>query len=176
RLDQAERERAQRIATDLKEVKSSTTTTQASLATVSSEVAAAKSERATAASDLKRGNGSLGGLSDRIATNASELAALKQRADRNYFEFDLRRTGQSQRVGDIGVVLRKADAKRNRFTIDVLADDKRVEKRDRTINEPVQFYVSKARQPYEIVVNEIRRDRVIGYLAAPKASVRLAAK
>jgi hypothetical protein len=49
-----------------------------------------------------------------------------------------------------------------------LADDKRVEKRDRSINEPVQFYVSRARQPYEIVVNEVQKDRVVGYLAVPK--------
>ena len=62
----------------------------------------------------------------------------------------------------------RADPKRNRYTLDVLADDKRVEKRDRSINEPVQFYVSRAHQAYEIVVNEVQKDRVVGYLAVPK--------
>ena len=66
------------------------------------------------------------------------------------------------------MVLRKADPKRSRFTVDVIADDKKVEKKDRTINEPVQFYVSRARQPYELVVNEVRKDRIVGYLAVPK--------
>jgi hypothetical protein len=75
-------------------------------------------------------------------------------------------------VGDILVQLKKSDAKRNRFTLEIVADDKRVEKKDRTINEPVQFYVvSKARLPYELVVNEVRKDVVVGYLAAPKVKI-----
>ena len=56
----------------------------------------------------------------------------------------------------------------HRFTIELLADDKRVEKKDKNLNEPVQFYVSKARQPYEIVVNEVKKDQIVGYLATPK--------
>ena len=67
--------------------------------------------------------------------------------------------------------LKKADPKRSRFTVQVQADDKTVEKRDRTINEPVQFYVSKFRQPYEIVVNEITKDHIVGYLATPKVEL-----
>jgi hypothetical protein len=73
--------------------------------------------------------------------------------------------------GDIMVQLKKADTKRNRYTLEVLADDKTVEKKDRTINEPVQFYTGKARQPSEIVVNEVRKDTIVGYLAEPKVQV-----
>jgi len=65
-------------------------------------------------------------------------------------------------------VLTKADAKRNRFTLAVLADDKRVEKKDRTINEPVQFYTSKAPQPYELVINQVTKTGIVGYLSTPK--------
>ena len=64
--------------------------------------------------------------------------------------------------------LKNADAKRSRYTLEVLADDKRVEKKDRTINEPVQIYVSGNRQPYEIVVNQVKKDAVVGYLSTPK--------
>ncbi len=67
------------------------------------------------------------------------------------------------------MLLKKTDQKRNRFTIEVIADDTKVEKKDKNLNEPVQFYVSKAPQPYEIVVNEVKKDQIIGYLSTPKA-------
>jgi len=66
------------------------------------------------------------------------------------------------------MLLKKTDAKKNRYTLELLVDDKRVEKKDKTINEPVQFMVSKARQPYEIVVNEVTKDQIAGYLSTPK--------
>jgi hypothetical protein len=69
------------------------------------------------------------------------------------------------------VLLKKTDAKRNKYTVEVYADDKRTEKKDRNINEPVQFYVAKARQPYELVVNEVGKDVVKGYLATPKDQI-----
>ena len=71
-------------------------------------------------------------------------------------------------VGALQLAVSKVDPKRNRFTLDVLADDKKVETRDKTINEPVQLYVAGYRQPVEIVVNEVRKDEVVGYLAVPK--------
>jgi len=66
------------------------------------------------------------------------------------------------------VTLKRTDVKRNKYTIDLMADDRKIEKKDKNTNEPVQFYLSKARQPYELVVNEIRKDQISGYLAAPK--------
>ncbi len=74
-------------------------------------------------------------------------------------------------MGDIQVALRKTDLKRNRYTVDVLADDKRVEKKDKDANEPVQFYAAGARQPYELVINQVKKDQVVGYLATPKVTV-----
>ena len=118
--------------------------------------------------DLKSVTGDLGVQSGLIATNGKELAALRELGERNYVEFDVSKTNQPQRIGAISIVLRRTDPKRNRFTLDVLADDKRVEKRDRYINEPVQFYVSRAHQPYELVVNDVKKDRITGYLAVPK--------
>lgn len=60
------------------------------------------------------------------------------------------------------------DLKKNKYTLELVADDKRVEKKDKNVNEPVQFYVAKARQPYELVVNEVKKDQIVGYLATPK--------
>ena len=64
--------------------------------------------------------------------------------------------------------MKGTDPKKNKFTVDLIADDKRVEKKDKNVNEPVQFYVARARQPYEIVVNEVKKGQIVGYLATPK--------
>jgi len=122
-------------------------------------------------SEVKQVAGDLGVMSGRVATNAKELAALRELGERNYFEFDLHKTNQPQKVGDIRLILRKSDPKHNRYTLRVLADDKTVERRDKTINEPVQLYVSGSHQPYEIVVNEIKKHEVVGYLATPKVQL-----
>lgn len=135
---------------------------------VKTEVAANKTELERTISDLKRVTGDLGVQSGLIATNNKELAALKALGERNYFEFDIKKSKQPRRIGDVSVVLKKADTKRNRYTIELVADDKKVEKKDKNINEPVQFYTSRARQPYELVVNDVKKDQIVGYLSTPK--------
>ena len=118
--------------------------------------------------EVKRVEAGLTDVSGAVATNAKELAALKELGERNYFEFALGKTRAPQKIGDLRLVLKKTDPKHNRFTVEVLADDKKVEKKDKTINEPVQLYVSGSSQAYEIVVNQVRKNEVIGYLAVPK--------
>ncbi len=137
---------------------------------VRTEVATTKGELEKTIAELRRVNGDMGVMSDRIATNATELTALRRLGERDYFEFTLAK-GSAQRVGDIQLSLKKADKKRNKFTVDVLADDRRVEKKDKGVNEPVQFYTAAAKIPYEIVVNEVSKDKVTGYLAVPKVTM-----
>lgn len=135
---------------------------------VKTEVASTKTELEKTIGDLKRVRGDLGEQSGLIATNGKELQALKALGERNYFEFRLPKAKQPQRVGDVMLTLKKSDQKKNKFTIELVADDKKVEKKDKSINEPLQFYTSKARQPYEIVINEVGKDLIVGYLATPK--------
>jgi chromosome segregation ATPase len=135
---------------------------------VKGDVASTQSDVQTANSELKRVNGDMGVMSGLIATNGKELAALRELGERNYTEFSLKRTSGMQKVANLQLALSRVDPKRNRFTLDVLADDKRIQKRDKTINEPVQMYLAGYRQPVEIVVNEVRKDEVVGYLAVPK--------
>ena len=135
------------------------------------DVAAAKTEIDRTQADLKRMTGDLGVMSGMIATNSTELSALRKIGEREYVEFTLPKNNVVQRVGDIQLALRKTDLKRNRFTIEVIADDKKVEKKDKTINEPVQFYTSATRIPYEVVVNQVSKDKVTGYLAIPKVKL-----
>jgi hypothetical protein len=175
RLERQQREVEQAVRTEIKQVEQTASTKIGEVSTevgaVRTEVSSTKSELEKTIANLKSVAGDLGVQSGLIATNASELAALKALGERNYFEFNLTKTKQPQRVGDILVQLKRTDEKRNRFTVDVVADDKRVEKKDRTINEPIQFYTSKARQPYEIVVNTVGKDRIQGYLATPKVTI-----
>jgi chromosome segregation ATPase len=169
RLAAEQNKQRQELAGELDGLKSATSAAQARFTEVSREVHSVRSEIGGAFADLKGVRGDLGYQGGLIATNARELAALKARGERRYFEFRLLKGKEAQAVGNIRLTLQKTDPRNNRFTLTVLADDKTIEKRDRTINEPVQFYVLGARQPYEIVVNEVQKDRVIGYLATPKA-------
>jgi hypothetical protein len=158
----------QQLSQELSEVAKVTESNSSGLGEVKTEITNTKSELNKTIENLKQVTGDLGVQSGLIATNGKELMALKALGDRNYFEFDLRKTKQPVKVGDIALKLKKADQKRGRFTIDVVADDRTVEKKDRTLNEPLQFYVSGARQPYELVVNQVQKDRISGYLATPK--------
>ncbi|MBV6430036.1 MAG: hypothetical protein IANPNBLG_00139 [Bryobacteraceae bacterium] len=168
-------EQHQQLVAQLGEITQTTSQTDQKVSGIATEVTGVKSDVAETKSaldktfgDLRSVRGDLGIQSGLIATNARELAALKALGERTYFEFQLPKTKSPQRIGDVAVQLKKSDTKRNRYTIELITNDKRVEKKDRTINEPVQFYMAKARLPYEIVVNEVQRDRIIGYLAAPK--------
>ena len=135
---------------------------------VKTDVQKTKSELEETVANLKRVSGDVDNHASLIATNAKELDALKALGERNYSEFTITKSKQPTRVGDVSVQLKKVDVKRNKFTITITADDKQVEKKDRTINEPIQFYTSKAKQPEEIVVNQVRKDTIVGYLASPK--------
>jgi hypothetical protein len=173
---EAEQKKQQaQMASELSQVKQSTDT---QIAAVSGDVSGVKSQLGMTQAELEKTianlnkvTGDLGVQSGYVATNGKEIAALKRMGERNIFEFNLGKTKQPQRVGDISMTLKKTDPKRNKYTIEVLADDKLTEKKDRSINEPVQFYVSKAKQPYEIVVNAVKKDQIVGYLATPKDQV-----
>lgn len=165
----------QNLSSQLGEMKSAASQTNekvtgiaTDVSVVKTEVASTRSEMDKTLADLRSVRGDLGVQSGLIATNAKELAALRAQGDRDYFEFQLAKTKTPQRVGDVSVQLKKSDTKRNRYTIELIANDKKLEKKDKSINEPVQFYLARARVPYEIVVNEVQKDKIVGYLSAPK--------
>jgi len=175
RLEQQQQAVEQSLRTEVSKVEQTASTkigeVSTEVSTVKADVSSTKSELEKTIADLKSTRGDLGVQSGLIATNAGELAALKRLGERNYFDINLGKTKLPQRIGDILIQLKRADTRRNRYTIDVVADDKKVEKKDKGVNEPVQFYTSKARQPYEIVINEVKKDLIVGYLATPKVQV-----
>ena len=178
KLEQEQVKQAKQTEAAIGEVKEQATSANTRIEAVNSdvsnvktEVASTKSELDKTITDLKKVTGDLGVTSGYVATNGKELAALKRLGERNYFDINLGKTKQPQRVGDISLMLRKTDPKRNKFTIEVMADDKLTEKKDKNINEPVQFYTGKAKQPYELVVNQVQKDLIVGYLATPKETM-----
>ncbi|MEO5926107.1 MAG: hypothetical protein ABIR70_19960 [Bryobacteraceae bacterium] len=163
------------VSTEVSAVKEDTNANKASVAAVSTEVTAVKTQADATKSELEKTisaltstKGDLGVQSGLIATNARELAALRERGERTYTEFRLAKAKTTQKVGDFQIRLTKADPKKNKYTVEVMVDDKLIEKKDKTANEPVQFIMPKAALPYELVVNEVRKDMIVGYLSAPK--------
>lgn len=148
-------------------LESSVGTVKETVGTVQQEVAANKTALDQTIADLKTARGDLGVQSGLIATNSKELAALRELGERNYVEFTVTKKAPVK-VANMTIALKKADAKRNKYNVEVMADDKRLEKKDKTINEPVQMYVGGARQPYEIVVNQVGKDTITGYVSVPK--------
>jgi len=168
----AEQERqnaeTQQVKQDLTQVAQATETNEATIKQVDSKAEATQTELSETISALKAVTGDLGVQSGLIATNSTELAALKELGERNYYEFDIRKSKRPVRVGDISLRLKSTNKNKGRFTIEVVADDRAIEKKEKTMNEPLQFYVSGARQPHEIVVNPVEKNRIVGYLATPK--------
>ena len=121
------------------------------------EVDATKADLETTKSKLQSTIGDLGVQSGLIARNHDEVEELKRLGERDIFEFSLNKSSQGpDRVGPIQVQLRKIDTKHFKYTLNVVADDKSIEKKDKTVGEPVQFYVRGARAPYEIVVFDLQ--------------------
>ena len=164
RLESAQQQTAQAVTA----VSSEVSNVKTDVGGVKSDVAKTQSDLANAISQLTSMKGDLNGHSSLIARNHDELELLKHRGDRNYYEFSLAK-GQKKPVGTISLQLKKADAKKSRFTIVVFSDDKQYEKKDRNLNEPLQFYSGKEPMLFEIVVNSVNgKNQVSGYLAVPK--------
>jgi chromosome segregation ATPase len=169
----------QQVSSEISDVKQSATATNSKIADVSTDVgnvktqvSATQAELQKTIADLKSVTGDLGVQSGLVATNGKELAALKRLGERNYIDIKLGKTKKAQRFGDITLLLKDANVKKNRYTVDVMADDKLTEKKDKSINEPVQFYTSKGgRLPYELVINTVQKNEIVGYLSTPKETI-----
>ncbi len=121
-------------------------------------------------SDLGMARSEFGTL---IARNHDEIEQLRRMGERDYFEFSLDRN-RPQRVGGVGLVLRKTNPKRHRFNLAMTVDEMEIEKKDRTVNEPIFFYVGGSKRFYELVVNKVESQQVKGYLSAPKGAAQTA--
>ncbi len=176
----AESIRKNQVASDAKltqQITEAQKESEAKIGAVATDVTGAKKDIEATRTDLEatkskldRATGDMGVMSGLIARNKDDLEELKRRGDRNYYEFTLQKSKTPQRVGPVQMKLDKTDQKKSKYTMTVLADDKSIEKKDKTSGEPIQFYVKGAakQSPYEIVVFDVGKNQISGYLATPK--------
>ena len=176
----AESIRKQQVASDQKLTEQISAAQKASdekIGAVATDVSGAKKDIDATRTDLEatktkleRAAGDMGVMSGLIARNHDDLEELRRKGDRNYYEFAIQKSKTAQKVGPVQIALNKTDQKKNRYTITVLADDKSIEKKDKTSGEPVQFYVKGSARltPYEIVVFDVNKNQITGYLSTPK--------
>ncbi len=115
--------------------------------------------------------GTKGELTGAIARTHDELVALAHRTDRDYFEFNLARKGAKQKIGTLMVELARTNPKKNQYSINLYFDDKRTERKDKSVNEPLYFYMQGASSALEMVINKLGKDSIAGYVSAPKGFI-----
>jgi hypothetical protein len=181
KLTQGELKKARQQATkikeeDAKELADLQNQTTAQLATKASvddfnklgtDVTGVKTDLDATKNNLQMARGEFGTL---IAKNHDEIEELRRRGDRDYYEFTIDKKNDRQKVGDLMVELRGVNAKKNLFTVAIFVDDARYEKKNRSANEPVYFFVHGSRAPLEFTVNSIGKDKISGYLSVPKVN------
>jgi hypothetical protein len=163
------------VAVDQK-VTSLATSVKAELATkansddvnkLNGDVTGVKSDLDATKNSIQMARSEMGTL---IARNHDEIDQLRRMGQRDYFEFTVQRKGGATKVGSIQIELKDTNTKKNRYTINVLADDNSFEKKDRSVNEPIFFYTGGTRAAIELVVNKVTKTTATGYLSAPKAA------
>ena len=135
---------------------------------VKTDVAATKASLEATIAQLQHTIGDLGVQSGLIANTRGDLEALKHKGDRQYYEFTLLKGSKPQAFSTVALQLKKTDPKRGKYTLDVTADDKTIEKKDRNQSEPVQFYTGRDHMLYELVVWTVDKNKITGYLSTPK--------
>jgi len=159
-----------KLTTQIKETDDKIGAVASEVGNAKKDIEATKGDLEATKGKLERSLGDMNVMSGLIAHNHDDLDDLKRRGDRNYYEFTLQRSKTAQRVGPVQMSLNKTDPKKAKYTLTVVADDRTIEKKDKTSGEPVQFYVkgSARMAPYEIVVFDVGKNQITGYLATPK--------
>jgi hypothetical protein len=131
------------------------------------DVTGVKTDLDAAKNNLQMARSEMGTL---IARNHDEIDQLRRMGQRDYFEFTIQKKSGPQRIGGIQVQLKDTNTKKNQFSINVLADDKNFEKKNRSVNEPIFFYTGGSRAALELVINKVNKNSASGYLSIPKGA------
>ena len=138
------------------------------ITSVKEEMAETKSQIDSTDSVLNLTKDQLQAMSEWVSSNSSEIGHLRDFNDRTYLTFRLPKSGKLYKIGGVLMRLRKTEPKRHRFSIELLADDRKMVKKDHYVNEPLQFYIGDSKRPYEIVMTSVKKEEVMGFLATPK--------
>jgi multidrug efflux pump subunit AcrA (membrane-fusion protein) len=165
KLARAQQEQGQQIS----KVSGDVSTVRGDLGSAKTDIASTRTDLDETKKKLESTIGDLNVQSGLIAHTRDDLETLKHRGDRNIFEFTLSKNHR-QPVSTVSLELKKADRKKGKFTLNVLADDRTIEKKDRTLFEPMQFYTGRDKMLYEVVIMTVDKDKISGYLSAPKGA------
>jgi multidrug efflux pump subunit AcrA (membrane-fusion protein) len=163
RLEKEQKEQITAVSGDIAGVKTDVGGVKTDVATTQADLAATKAK-------LQSTIGDLGVQSGLIANTRGDLEVLKHKGDRNYYEFTLLKGAKPQPVSTVSLQLKKTDAKKGKFTLAVTADDKTIEKKDRNVSEPIQFYSGRDHNLFELVVWTVDKSKATGYLSTPKGA------
>ena len=163
RLEKQQKEQIGQVSGEISGVKNDVGGVKTDLGTTKADLEATKAK-------LQSTIGDLGVQSGLIAHTAGDLEVLKHKGDRNYYEFTLLKGAKPQPVSTVSLQLKKADAKKGKFTMNVTSDDKTIEKKDRNISEPIQFYSGREHLLFELVVWTVDKKKATGYLSTPKSA------
>lgn len=122
------------------------------------EIDATRNDLASARNDLGAG----------IAKNHDQLVALQRKGEQNYYEFDITKDKEYRRAGPVNVRLRKANVKHQYADLMLVVDDRDMSQKHVNLYQPVQFYVPDSPKPVEVVINQITKNHIHGYVCAPK--------
>jgi DNA repair exonuclease SbcCD ATPase subunit len=161
RLEKQQQESIQAVSGDIAGVRTD-------VGGVKTDVASTRADLEATKTRLQGAVGDLGVQSGLIANTRSDLEVLKHKGDRNYYEFTLLKGAKPQPVSTISLQLKKTDAKKGKFTLNVTADDKTIEKKDRNVSEPIQFYSGRDHMLFELVIWTVEKNKATGYLSTPK--------
>ncbi|MGC1108045.1 MAG: hypothetical protein WA876_16065 [Candidatus Acidiferrales bacterium] len=134
---------------------------------VSGDVNGVKTDLDSTKQNLQMARDQFGNL---IARNHDEIETLRRMGERNIYEFTVDKKGEKKRVGDLTVELRGTNPKKQQFTVYLLIDDKRFDKNNRSVDEPIYFYTHEYQVPLEMVINQVGKNKVSGYLSVPKSA------
>jgi len=137
------------------------------LKNVDTKVGGVRTDLDSTREDLKMARSEMGTL---IARNHDEIDQLRRLGERDYVEFTIAGKNKPQKVGNLTVELKGVNEKRGQYSVAMTAEDRRLEKKNRAMNEPVFFYLSGTKIPEELVINKIGKDTISGYVSIPKAN------
>jgi hypothetical protein len=137
------------------------------LKNVDTKVGGVRTDLDSTREDLKMARSEMGTL---IARNHDEIDQLRRLGERDYVEFTIAGKNKPQKIGNVTVELKGVNDKKNQYTVAMTVEDKRFEKKNRAMNEPIFFYISGTKLPEEMVINKVGKNTVSGYVSIPKAN------
>ncbi|HWZ81397.1 MAG TPA: hypothetical protein VNW47_02170 [Terriglobales bacterium] len=175
RADQLQRQQQASVARLAEEQKKELNAVAGEVGSVKTDVGGVKTDLGTTKASLEetkaqlqRTIGDLGVQSGLIANTRGDLETLKHKGDRQYYEFTLVKGANPQAFSTVALQLKKTDPKKGKYTVNVTADDRTIEKKDKNASEPVQFYTGRDHMLYEMVVWTVDKNKITGYLSTPK--------